>query len=187
LTNGLAFNSIYNKVHNPIIFRITLTYFWGRQLFNQEAIFYMSNNQISFWKTKTLLEMTLDQWESLCDYCGICCLQKIEDEDTGEIKLVGVSCEFLDTTTCRCLVYDDRSYVNTDCVVLTPDNISQIKWLPDTCAYRRIAEGRGLEKWHPLVSRNPYTVYQAGISVRDKVVDGKYVHPEGIEIVVKRT
>jgi uncharacterized cysteine cluster protein YcgN (CxxCxxCC family) len=104
----------------------------------------MSSNHIPFWKIKSLGEVTPDQWESLCDHCGLCCLQKVEDEKTGEIKFVGVSCEFLDTTTCRCLVYDDRSYVNSDCVVLTPDNIIQIKWLPDTCAYRLISEGMAL-------------------------------------------
>jgi uncharacterized cysteine cluster protein YcgN (CxxCxxCC family) len=145
----------------------------------------MSENQSPFWKTKSLHEITYDEWESLCDHCGICCLQKVEDEKTGEIKLIGISCEFLDTNICKCLVYEDRLNVNQDCVVITPDSIRQIKWLPDTCAYRRLAEGRGLEWWHPLVSGNLDTVHHAGISVRDKVVDGKYVHPEDIEIVVK--
>ncbi len=131
--------------------------------------------------------MAPDEWESLCDHWGICYLQKVEDEKTGGIKLVGVSCEFFDTTTCGCLVYEDRLNINPDCVVLTPDNIRQIKWLPDTCAYRRLAEGKGLEWWHPLISGDPNTVDQAGISARDKVVNQKYVHPEDIEIVVKRT
>ena len=147
----------------------------------------MSNNQIPFWGTKSLGEMTPNQWESLCDHCGLCCLQKVEDEKTGAIRLVGVSCEFLDTTTCRCLVYNDRSYVNPDCVVLTPDNISLIIWLPGTCAYRRIADGKGLKWWHPLVSGNRNSVHQAGISARGKVVDGEYVHPEDIEVVTKQT
>lgn len=131
--------------------------------------------------------MTTDEWESLCDHCGICCLHKVEDEKTGDVKLIGVSCEFLDTNTCSCMVYEYRLNVKPDCVVLTPDSIRMIKWLPDTCAYRRFAEGRGLEWWHPLVSGDRNSVHQAGISVRDKVVDGKYVHPEDIEIVLKQT
>ena len=147
-----------------------------------EAVFYMSNNQIPFWKTKSLCEMTPDEWESPCDHCGLCCLQKVEDENTGEIKLIGVSYEFLDTTNCRCLVYEDRLNINPDCVVLTPDNIRQIKWLPGTCAYRRLAVGRGLERWYPLISGHPDTVHHAGISVCDKVVDGKYVHPEDVNV-----
>jgi len=105
----------------------------------------MSSNQMPFWKTKSLYEMTPEEWESLCDHWEICCLQKVEDEKTGVIKLIGVSCEFLDTNTRSCLVYEDRFHVNPDCVVLTPENIRQIKWLPGTCAYRRLAEGRGLE------------------------------------------
>jgi uncharacterized cysteine cluster protein YcgN (CxxCxxCC family) len=138
----------------------------------------MMKEQDPFWKAKLLKEMTLGEWESLCDHCGICCLQKIEDENTGEIKLVGVSCEFLDTENCHCLVYEDRKFVNPDCVVLTPDNIKQLVWLPDTCAYRRIFEGRNLDWWHPLVSGSPSTVHQAGISVLDKAIPGKYVHPD---------
>ena len=124
--------------------------------------------------------MTQDEWESLCDHCGICCLHKVEDEKTGEIKLIGVSCEFLDTENCRCFVYEDRRLANPDCIVLSPDNIKQKKWLPDTCAYIRIAEGRELESWHPLVSGDPYEVHQEGISVRDKVVSGKCVHPSDV-------
>ncbi len=133
-----------------------------------------------FWKTKTLREMTPDEWESLCDQCGICCLQKVEDADTGGIKTIGLSCEFLDTETCRCLVYDDRRVVNPDCIVLTPDSIAQKKWLPDTCAYRRILEGKQLEPWHPLVSNDPDSVHQAGISIRDKVISGMCIHPEDL-------
>ena len=110
-----------------------------------------------------------------CDRCGICCLEKVEDENTGEIKLIGVSCEFLETEECRCIVYEDRKSVNLDCIVLSPDNIKQKKWLPDTCAYRRIAEGRELEQWHHLISGDPNTVHKAQISVREKVFSGKYV------------
>jgi len=140
----------------------------------------MKKEKTPFWKSKTLNEMNRDEWESLCDHCGTCCLEKIEDEDTGEIMLKGVSCEFLDTENCCCLVYEDRKFVNPDCVVLSPVNIKQILWLPDTCAYRCVDEGRKLEWWHPLVSGDPNTVWQAGISVRNKVVSGAYVHYEDL-------
>ncbi len=141
----------------------------------------MAQKKDPFWKTKTLDEMTQAEWESLCDHCGICCLQKVADETTGEVKIIGLSCEFLDTQLCSCLVYEDRKLVNPDCILLTPDNVKLKKWLPDTCAYRRRSEGVELERWHHLVCGDPDVVHQAGISVRDKVVSGLYVHPKDIE------
>jgi uncharacterized cysteine cluster protein YcgN (CxxCxxCC family) len=141
----------------------------------------MAQKKDPFWKTKTLDEMTQAEWESLCDHCGICCLQKVEDETTGEIKVIGLSCEFLDTEESRCLVYEDRKRVNPDCILLTPDNIKFKKWLPDTCAYRRLLEGKQLERWHHLVCGDPDAVHREGISVRDKAVSGLYVHPKDIE------
>lgn len=140
----------------------------------------MNMKQGQFWKTKTLNEMTRDEWESLCDGCGICCLQRIEDEKTGRIKLTSVSCEFLDTVNCRCLVYEDRFLLNPDCVEFSPDKLKHIGWLPSTCAYRCLSEERELEWWHPLVSGDPSTVHQAGISTRDKVLPGQCAHPEDI-------
>jgi uncharacterized cysteine cluster protein YcgN (CxxCxxCC family) len=131
-----------------------------------------------FWKTKSPSEMSKDEWESLCDRCGKCCLVKFEDEGTGEIDLFGVSCEYFHTQRGDCLVYADRQSFKPECVVLTPDNFRHIDWLPETCAYRLIAEGKELKWWHPLVSGDPRTVCRAGISVRDKVVSEKYVHPE---------
>jgi len=140
----------------------------------------MDKTKKPFWKTKSLCEMTEEEWESLCDGCGICCLQKIEDGETGGINLTSVSCDFLDTVNCRCLVYEDRFLVNPDCVRLSPEKARHIEWLPLTCAYRCVAEGRELEWWHPLVSGDPGTVHRAGISIRDKVLPGRYVHPEDI-------
>ncbi len=125
-----------------------------------------------FFKKIPLNEMTTEQWEALCDRCGLCCLQKIEDKNTGKIKYIGIACEFLDITMCQCLAYENRHFANPDCIALTKENIRQIKWLPDTCAYRRLAEGRNLKWWHPLISGDPATVHQAGISVRDKAVSG---------------
>lgn len=133
-----------------------------------------------FWETKTLGEMSPSEWEALCDGCGRCCLEKIRDEDTGETLVAGVSCEFLDLENCRCSVYPDRLRRNPDCIPLSPENLDEIAWLPSTCAYRLIAEGRPLKWWHPLISGDPGTVHKAGISVRGKVVSGRYVHPDDI-------
>jgi len=144
----------------------------------------MNRDQAPFWKRKLLNQMTPDEWESLCDGCGICCLQKVEDKTTGEIELIAVSCEFLDTVSCRCMIYTHRFFINPDCVELTPFNVMGISWLPDTCAYRCIFEGRALEWWHPLVSGDPRTVHKAGISVRDRAVSGQYVHPEDIRKII---
>jgi len=134
-----------------------------------------------FWKTKPLEEMSRDEWESLCDGCGMCCLQKVEDERTGEIRLIGVSCEYLDLETCQCLIYEIRTVVNSNCTKLTPKNIHEKTWLPRTCAYRSLMEGRDLAWWHPLVSGDPTTVHSAGMSVRDKVISGEFVHFKEIQ------
>ena len=123
-----------------------------------------------FWERKSLSEMTAAEWEALCDGCGKCCLNKIEDIDTGEILPTRVACRLLDLGSCRCSNYAERKRLVPDCVMLTPANVATIPWLPSTCAYRLIAEGKALAWWHPLVSGDPDTVHQAGISVRGRVV-----------------
>jgi uncharacterized cysteine cluster protein YcgN (CxxCxxCC family) len=122
-----------------------------------------------FWRAKTLEAMNLQEWESLCDGCGRCCLVKLEDEDTSEVLYTDVGCTLLDDQTCRCRDYPNRQAKVPDCVRLTPDAVRSISWLPDTCAYRLVAEGSDLYWWHPLVSGDPDTVHAAGISVRDRV------------------
>ncbi len=122
-----------------------------------------------FWKERTLEEMSPQQWESLCDGCGKCCLSKLEDEDTGEIYFTSVGCRLFDAKTCRCKDYANRLATVPDCVGLTPENVRTISWLPSTCAYRLVAEGRDLYPWHHLISGDRRTVHTAGVSVRGRV------------------
>lgn len=119
-----------------------------------------------FWRTKRLEDMSAAEWESLCDGCGRCCLNKIEDEDTGQIHLTRLACRLLDLGTCKCSDYANRRDKMPDCVQITPEKARALRWLPPTCAYRIVAEGGELAWWHPLVSGTPDTVHEAGISVR---------------------
>lgn len=124
----------------------------------------MSNSE-TFWKTKTLAEMSRSEWEQLCDGCGRCCLNKLEDEDTGEFLYTKAACKLLDLKTCRCSDYENRASRVPDCVTLTPENVPRLGWLPATCAYRLLDEGKPLAWWHPLVSGRKETVVEAGIDV----------------------
>lgn len=121
-----------------------------------------------FWKRKTLDEMTRAEWESLCDGCAKCCLVKLEDEDTGKLFYTDAACRLLDSQTCRCTDYRNRSRLVPDCVTLTPARLRKIDWLPPSCAYRLLSEGKDLPSWHPLVSGDPETVHRAKMSVRGR-------------------
>jgi uncharacterized protein len=123
-----------------------------------------------FWQTKTLAEMSREEWESLCDGCGRCCLVRFEDEETGEIIPTRIACRLLDTQTCACSNYPRRKRYVPDCIKLTAGKIKDLTWMPRSCAYRRLHEGRGLASWHPLVSGDPDSVHHAGVSVRGQVV-----------------
>ena len=123
-----------------------------------------------FWKRTPLHALSDQEWESLCDGCARCCLLKAEDEDTGEIHYTEVACRLLDLDSCQCLNYGKRQRLVHDCVKLTPEKVPTIDWLPVTCAYRLVAEGKDLYWWHPLVSGDPQTVHTAGVSVRDRVL-----------------
>ncbi|MTI10901.1 YcgN family cysteine cluster protein [Curvivirga aplysinae] len=125
---------------------------------------------LPFWETKSLYEMTQTEWESLCDGCGQCCLHKMEDIDTGEIAVTNVACKLLDLNSCQCKHYPNRLDHVPDCVQLTPKDAETLTWLPKTCAYKLIADGDDLPTWHPLISGDPNTVHEAGISVQDEVV-----------------
>lgn len=120
-----------------------------------------------FWERVPLTKMTGPEWEALCDGCGKCCLNKLEDADTGEVVFTRIACKLLDDDTCRCAHYEVRKTIVPECVVLTPGNIAEIAyWMPRSCAYRRLFEGRKLADWHPLVSGHADSVHEAGVSVR---------------------
>jgi uncharacterized cysteine cluster protein YcgN (CxxCxxCC family) len=122
-----------------------------------------------FWECVPIEQMTPTQWESLCDGCGKCCVTKYEDEDTDAIHYTDVACVLLDHDTCRCADYANRSQRVPDCVTLSPKTLVKPSWLPETCAYRRLAEKRPLPAWHPLVCGDPSAVHRLGHSVRCRV------------------
>lgn len=132
-----------------------------------------------FWQAKRLTEMSPQEWESLCDGCGLCCLVRFEDEETGDIIPTRVHCKLFNPETCRCNDYANRRDHVPDCIKLTPHNIQALEWMPKSCAYRRIHEGRGLADWHPLVSGDPESVHRAGVSVRGQTVsEAELADPE---------
>ena len=119
-----------------------------------------------FWEEKSLEEMNHEEWESLCDGCGKCCLQKLEDEDTGEIHYTALACSLLDVETCRCKDYEQRHKKIPQCIKLNPERIHEFGFLPRTCAYRLLSEGKALPQWHPLRSGSSESVHDQGISVK---------------------
>jgi len=122
-----------------------------------------------FWESKSIVDMTRQEWESLCDGCARCCLIKLEDEDDGSIHYTNVVCDLLNLEICRCTEYETRSKLVPECVVVTTDNLDQLHWMPSTCAYRLLWEGKVLPDWHPLITGDPDSVHLAGISVRGRV------------------
>ena len=124
----------------------------------------------AFWREKTLHEMTEEEWESLCDGCGLCCQIRLEDEDSGEIALSDVACRLLDLCTHRCSDYANRQSKVPDCVRVTPDNVHDLTWLPHTCGYRLAAAGHDLPDWHPLISGDSKTVHEQGPSMLGDLV-----------------
>ncbi len=146
---------------------------------NETEILTMSD--APFWKTKSLAQMSNSEWESLCDGCGLCCLNKLEDWDTGEVVFTSVACQLLDGTSCRCSDYDNRRATVPDCIQLDLKLVDEIGWLPPTCAYALVRDGHDLYWWHHLVSGDPETVHVAGISARDRTINEKDVDAEDFE------
>lgn len=141
----------------------------------------MQPDDVPFWRRKNLDQLTREEWEALCDGCGRCCLVKIEDEDSGDVYLTNVACSLLDSATCRCKSYETRFLAMPDCVSISPETVRAISWMPATCAYRLVDEGKDLYWWHPLVSGDPATVREAGIAVGSWVVSEDNVKPGTLE------
>lgn len=124
-----------------------------------------------FWETVPLKKMTAKEWEALCDGCGKCCLNKLEDEETGHVELTCVSCRLLDDETCLCSNYENRHSYVPECIVLKPSNLGKhAYWMPQTCAYRLLWDGKPLYDWHPLITGDPSSVHEAGVSMRGRTV-----------------
>jgi uncharacterized cysteine cluster protein YcgN (CxxCxxCC family) len=117
-----------------------------------------------FWKRKSLSQLDQEEWESLCDGCGLCCLQKLEDEEDDSVYYTRIACHLLDLKTCQCTNYPKRREFVPDCVQLTAQNTHEFRWLPPTCAYRLVSEGKDLPLWHHLVCGDPDAVHQQRIS-----------------------
>ena len=133
-----------------------------------------------FWIGKKLEELTPRQWEALCDGCGRCCLQKLKNPTTGKVYYTSVACYLLDIDTCRCTDYELRHILVPDCLKLEPANIPKLRWLPKSCAYRRVAAGQDLPAWHPLITGDPESAHNTGFSLRQRAVSEANVHPDDL-------
>jgi len=139
-----------------------------------------------FWQSKTLEDMTQEEWESLCDGCAKCCLIKLEDEDTGEIASTRLHCALLDAETCQCSDYANRKQKVPDCVILTPRSISELRWMPASCAYRLVHEGRPLPDWHHLVCGDRNRVHLCGASIQGRTLSEETLFdPDDIEQIAE--
>lgn len=132
----------------------------------------------AFWESLPLSAMNDKQWESLCDGCARCCLLKLEDEDTAELYFTNVSCHLLDIKQCRCKDYGKRKFLVAECLNVRTMELSEYTWLPETCAYRLLSEGKPLPEWHPLLSGKKDSVERAGITISGFAVSEDYIHPD---------
>lgn len=142
----------------------------------------MNQGTKAFWKSKRLEEMTDQEWELLCDGCAQCCRIKYRDESTGELAVTQVACGLLDIPSCQCTNYENRLRLVDSCVKITSNNVRELDWLPVTCAYRLIAEGKDLYDWHPLIAGDRAMMDKYGHSARSHVVSERDVHPDDLEI-----
>ena len=140
-----------------------------------------SDQSQKFWQQKTLIEMSKAEWESLCDGCGKCCLVKLQDEETDEVAYTNVVCQYSNTENCQCTEYQRRNELVPHCVWLKPEMVDEFFWLPNTCAYRLVAEGKDLPEWHHLISGDEQTVHESDNSIRNKVYSENNIHPDDLE------
>lgn len=141
----------------------------------------MDEKILPFWQRKKLTEMSAAEWESLCDGCGLCCLQKLEDEEDGEIYYTRIACHLLDLQSCQCSNYPQRQHLVPTCIQLTADQVDSFRWLPETCAYRLLAQGQALPDWHPLVSGDREQLHREGISLRGQMVSERDIDEDDWE------
>ncbi|MFU9045669.1 YcgN family cysteine cluster protein [Acinetobacter tibetensis] len=139
-----------------------------------------------FWKKYPLEALNTQEWEALCDGCGLCCLVKLEDEDTQEVAYTKVACKLLDCTTARCSNYPERLDYVPDCIQLTPEKLRQIHWLPASCAYRRLNEGKSLPSWHYLNTDSRQSVIKARKSAAGRCISETEVDEEQIDEYIVR-
>ena len=166
IKRGFEWRRIYSRAHRCEIEKCSWLFCHHELSLHQ--VIHRNGTHMKFWEQKSLSAMNDEEWESLCDGCGRCCLSKLEDAYSGTIHYTNVPCRLLDTRACRCTDYPRRSEKVPDCVRLTPDQPESFHWLPTTCAYRRLHEGRPLPDWHPLITGTPQSVHDAGISVRGR-------------------
>ena len=142
----------------------------------------MSDLREKFWDTVPLDQMTNAEWEALCDGCGKCCLNKIENEDDGRVFLTSVACCLFDDQTCRCRSYETRHDFVPECIVMSQKTIAEhAYWMPRSCAYRRLYLGEGLPDWHPLKTGDPNSVHDAGVSLQGQTVSEEDIHDDDWE------
>ena len=141
---------------------------------------YLKINKLKkkFWEYKKLTEMNEEEWESLCDNCGKCCMIKLENFDTKSVNYTNISCKLLNINNIKCTKYNKRQEIVSDCVKLTPENLELLNWMPKTCAYRRIHYGQKLLDWHPLISKNKNSTIESGNSVFGKIISENQVEEE---------
>lgn len=139
-----------------------------------------------FWQTKKLAEMSEEEWESLCDGCAQCCQLKFKAADEHQYLSTPVVCKLLDLHTCRCQSYENRHRLVPDCIVMSPDNVESLYWLPETCAYRLVAEGKPLYDWHPLIAGDSQKMEELEISVTNRVLSERDIHPDDLAVQVMK-
>jgi uncharacterized cysteine cluster protein YcgN (CxxCxxCC family) len=141
-----------------------------------------SDTKSKFWREKSLFEMSVDEWESVCDGCGKCCLQQLEDESSGELVFTDLACDLLDTKACRCTDYENRRIRVPDCMTLNKSNVAECAaFAPPSCAYRLLLQGEDLPSWHHLQSGHRNSIHAAGRSVAEKVINKSQVADEELE------